>query len=92
MDEQVVILRFDGAASDIVARWRRALELWKERYPDFAPPSPSFIGESERGGVVVVNVFGTDQDHLNFGQKMGEPLAKAGLPTPSIEHVRLAPS
>jgi hypothetical protein len=39
---------------------------------------------------VVVNVFATDQDHLNFGQKMGEPLAKAGLPTPDIEHLRLA--
>jgi hypothetical protein len=46
MDEQVVILRFDGAASDIVARWRRAVELWKERYPDFAPPSPSFSGKA----------------------------------------------
>jgi hypothetical protein len=88
-DQVAVILRFDGAASDIVPRWRRAVEFWKERYPDFLPPSPSFVGESERGEVVVVNVFATDQDHLNFGQKMGEPLAKAGLPTPDIEHLRL---
>jgi hypothetical protein len=93
MGEQVaVILRFEGAPTDIVPRWRRAVELWKERYPEFAPPSQSFVGESEQSGVVVVNVFATDQDHLNFGQKMGEPLAKAGLPTPNIEHLRLAPS
>jgi hypothetical protein len=93
MDEPVaVILRFDGTASDIVPRWMRAVEFWKERYPDFAPPAQSFVGESEHGDVVVVNFFASDQDHLNFGQKMGEPLRKAGLPTPNIEHVEVVPS
>jgi hypothetical protein len=39
--------------------------------------------------LVVVNVFATDQDHLNFGQSMGGPMAAVGLTDPfaGLEHL-----
>jgi hypothetical protein len=87
--EVAVILHFDGDARELLPKWQRAVELWRERYEGYRGPASSLAGESERGGLTLVNVFENEQDHLDFGQKMGTPLAEAGLPTPGLEHVTI---
>jgi hypothetical protein len=87
VDEPViVILRWEGDPDRVLPRYEKAVDIWRERFASRGP-AQTFAGASERGGVVVVNVFAHDQDHLMFGRNMGDPLAAVGLPTPSIEHI-----
>ena len=87
MSEPVmVVLRFAGDARELLPKWERAVELWHDRYPAYRLPA-SVVAEGEHGGLVVVNVFASDDDHVNFGQKMGTPLREAGLETPELEHL-----
>jgi hypothetical protein len=81
------ILRWDGDAVSALERYERAVTLWRDTFVDCAVPLHAIAGRSERGGLVVVNVFQTNRDHLAFGRNMGEPLAAVGLPTPDVEHV-----
>ena len=69
-------------------RYERAVAAWRETFGDLSSgPLHAIAGRSERGGLVVVNVFPTNGDHLAFGRNMGDPLTAVGLPTPDVEHV-----
>ena len=84
----MAILRWDTDPDTALERYERAVEAWRERFGDQSSgPVYAIAGRGERGGLVVVNVFPTDGDHLAFGRNMGDPLAAVGLPTPDVEHV-----
>ena len=89
MSEPVMaILRWADDSEGALERYERAVAAWREAFDGRAPgPLHAIAARSERGGLVVVNVFRTDEDHLAFGRNMGEPLATAGLPTPDVEHL-----
>jgi hypothetical protein len=89
MSEAVMaILRWDADPDTALERYERAVSAWRERFGGpSSGPLHAVAGRSERGGLVVVNVFPTDEDHLAFGRNMGDPLAAVGLPTPDVEHV-----
>jgi hypothetical protein len=89
MSEPVMgILHWDADADVALERYESAVTAWRETFGgDSSGPLHAIAGRGERGGLVVVNVFRTDEDHLAFGRNMGEPLASAGLPTPEVEHV-----
>lgn len=81
------ILHWDGDPNTTLEGYERAVAAWRAKFPDQSEPVHAIAGRSERGGLVVVNVFRTNQDHLAFGRNMGAPLAAVGLPTPEVEHV-----
>jgi len=84
----MAILRWEGDPDTALERYERAVAAWRETFGDLSSgPLHAIAGRSERGGLVVVNVFSTDGDHLAFGRNMGDPLAAVGLPTPDVEHV-----
>jgi hypothetical protein len=84
----MAILRWEADPDTALERYERAVAGWRETFGDHsASPLHAIAGKSERGGLVVVNVFRTDEDHLAFGRNMGDPLAAVGLPTPDVEHV-----
>jgi hypothetical protein len=89
MSEAVMaILRWDADPDAALERYERAVSAWRETFGRHSSgPLHAIAGRSERGGLVVVNVFRTDEDHLAFGRNMGDPLAAVGLPTPHVEHV-----
>jgi hypothetical protein len=89
MSEPVAaILHWDADEDAALERYERAVTAWREKFSgQSAGPLHAIAGRSERGGLVVVNVFPTNEDHLAFGRNMGDPLAAVGLPTPDVEHV-----
>lgn len=89
MSEPVMgILRWEAEADVALERYESAVAAWRKTFGGHSSgPLYAIAGRSERGGLVVVNVFQTDEDHLAFGRNMGDPLAAAGLPTPDVEHV-----
>jgi hypothetical protein len=89
MSEAVMaILHWEADPDTALERYETAVAMWRETFGDLsAGPLHAIAGRSERGGLVVVNVFPTDGDHLAFGRNMGDPLTAVGLPTPDVEHV-----
>jgi hypothetical protein len=89
MSEPVAaILHWDADEDAALERYERAVTAWREKFSgQSAGPLHAIAGRSERGGLVVVNVFPTNEDHLAFGRNMGDLLAAVGLPTPDVEHV-----
>ena len=89
MNEPVLaILHWDADQGSALERYERAVTAWREKFGDQSSgPLHAIAGGSERGGLVVVNVFRTNEDHLAFGRNMGDPLAAVDLPTPDVEHV-----
>jgi hypothetical protein len=89
MSEPVMaILHWDADPDAALERYERAVTAWSETFGDkSSEPLHAIAGRSERGGLVVINVFRTNEDHLAFGRNMGDPLAAVGLPTPDVEHV-----
>ena len=89
MSEPVMaILHWEADPDTALERYERAVAAWRETFGDLSSgPLHAIAGRSERGGLVVVNVFPTDGDHLAFGRNMGDPLTAVGLPTPDVEHV-----
>ena len=84
----MAILRWDADPDVALERYERAVAAWREMFGHHSSgPLYAIAGRSERGGLVVVNVFPTNGDHLAFGRNMGDPLAAVGLPTPDVEHV-----
>jgi hypothetical protein len=84
----MAILRWDMDSDTALGQYERAVEAWQETFGNQSSgPVYAIAGRGERGGLVVVNVFPTDGDHLAFGRNMGDPLAAVGLPTPDVEHV-----
>ena len=87
----MVILRFAGDVEEVRPRWEQAVKLWQEQFGSEYRLPATIVAEGENGELVVVNVFATDQDHLNFGQNMGGPMAAVGVTEPfaSLEHLRV---
>jgi hypothetical protein len=85
----MVIIRFAGDVDEVLPRWEQAVKLWQEQFGSEYRLPATVVAEGESGGLVVVNVFATDQDHLNFGQNMGGPMAAVGLTGPfaALEHL-----
>jgi hypothetical protein len=84
----MAILRWEEDPDTALERYERAVALWRGTFGDHSSgPLHAIAGRSERGGLVVVNVFPTNGDHLAFGRNMGNPLTAVGLPTPDVEHV-----
>ena len=84
----MAILRWDADPASALERYETAVTAWRQMFGvGSCPPLHAIAGRSERGGLVVVNVFRTNRDHLAFGRNMGEPLATAGLASPDVEHV-----
>src|SRR5881628_1938744 len=87
------ILHWDADEDAALERYERAVTAWREKFSgQSAGPLHAIAGRSERGGLVVVNVFPTDEDHLAFGRNMGDPLAAVGLPRPTSNTCRSAAS
>ena len=90
-DTVMAILRWDTDPDTTLERYETAVEAWRETFGDQSSgPVYAIAGQSERGGLVVVNVFPTDGDHLAFGRNVGDPLAAVGLPTPDVEHLSVS--
>jgi hypothetical protein len=84
----LAILHWDADQDAAFERYERAVTAWREKFGGKSSgPLHAIAGRSERGGLVVVNVFRTNADHLAFGRNMGESLAAVDLPTPDVEHV-----
>ena len=84
----MAILRWEADPDMALERYERAVAEWRKTFGDHSSgPLHAIAGRSERGGLVVVNVFPTNEDHLAFGRNMGDPLTAVGLPTPDVEHV-----
>ena len=84
----MAILRWDTDPDTTLERYDCAVAEWRKTFGDVsAGPLHAIAGRSERGALVVVNIFPTNGDHLAFGRNMGGPLEAVGLPTPDVEHV-----
>ena len=78
----MAILRWEADPDTALERYERAVAAWRETFGDLSSgPLHAIAGRSERGGLVVVNVFPTNRDHLAFGRNMGDPLTAVGLRT-----------
>ena len=84
----MAILHWEENPETALERYERAVAAWRKTVGEHSSqPLHAIAGRSERGGLVVVNVFPTNGDHLAFGRNMGDPLTAVGLPTPDVEHV-----
>jgi hypothetical protein len=84
----MAILHWEADPGTALERYEQAVTAWREKFGGpTSGPLHAIAGRSERGGLVVVNVFRTNEDHLAFGRNMGDPLTAVGLPTPDVEHV-----
>jgi hypothetical protein len=84
----MAILHWEADRDTALERYERAVAAWRQTFGDLSSgPLHAIAGRSERGGLVVVNVFRSNEDHLAFGRNMGDPLAAVDLPTPAVEHV-----
>ena len=90
-DRVMVILRWDDDANTALERYERAIAAWRARSDEHsAEPAVAFAGRSDRGGLVVVNVFATEGDHRVF-HTLGSVLEEVGLARPDVERVVLEP-
>jgi hypothetical protein len=84
----MAILHWEADPDTALERYEKAVAAWRETFGGHSSgPLHAIAGRSERGGLVVVNVFRTNEDHLAFGRNIGDPLAAVSLPTPDVEHV-----
>jgi hypothetical protein len=88
MSESVmVILHWDEDPASALGRYERAVAAWRERFGErSSEPARALAGRSDRGGLVVVNVFATDEEHHAF-HSLGDLLEEVGLPRPDVERV-----
>jgi hypothetical protein len=86
-EEMMVLIRFGGNADDLLPRWLGAVNRWRkdDATKDFAPPIMAAHMKTE-DGLFVMNLFASDEEHKNFGEKMGPHLQAEGLTRPWIEH------
>ena len=90
-DEMMVLIRFGGNADDLLPRYLGAVKGWREgeATKDFAPPLMSAHMKTE-DGLLVMNLWATDEDHRNFGLKVGPHLEAEGITRPWVEHYPIA--
>ena len=70
-DEMMVLLRFGGDADDLLPRYLGAVKRWREddATKNFSPPLMAAHMKTE-DGLLVMNLWASDEDHRNFGLKM----------------------
>jgi hypothetical protein len=90
MSESVmVILHWDEDPETALERYERAFAAWRERFGERSSgPAHALAGHSDRGGLVVVNVFATDEDHHAF-HSLSDLLEEVGLARPDVERVAI---
>ena len=90
-DEMMVLLRFGGDADDLLPRYLGAVKRWREddATKNFSPPLMAAHMKTE-DGLLVMNLWANDEDHKNFGLKMGPSLEAEGLTRPWVEHFPIA--
>jgi hypothetical protein len=83
-------IRFGGNADDLLPRYIAAVNRWREdpKTKDFAAPLMAAHMKTA-DGMLVMNLWQTDEDHKNFGEKMAPYLQTEGLTRPWVEHFRL---
>jgi hypothetical protein len=85
----MVILRWSDDPDVALERYEQAVATWRERFGDRArEPERVIAGRSDRGGLVVVNLFDAEEDHHAF-HGVGELLSDAGHATPEVERVEV---
>ena len=85
----MVILRWSDDAEAALERYEQALATWRERFGGHArEPAQVIAGRSDRGGLVVVNLFASEEDHHAF-HGIGGLLSDAGYATPEVERVEV---
>ena len=89
MTPLMVTIRFEGDAEELFPKWQRAVELWKEEFGDRGETPSTVVAEGEHGGLVIVNVFSSDEAHKAFGRDIGGPMGTVGLSGPQLEHLNV---
>ena len=85
----MVILRWGGDAEAALESYEQAVLTWRERSGAHAQePVEVIAGRSDRGGLVVVNLFAHEEDHHAF-HRVGALLSDAGHETPEVERVEV---
>lgn len=85
----MVILRWRDDPEAALERYAQALATWRERFGGHArDPARVIAGRSEHGGLVVVTLFASEQDHHAF-HGVRELLSDAGHATPEVERVEV---
>jgi hypothetical protein len=87
----MVLIRFGGNADDLLPRYLGAVKRWREdeTTKDFAPPLMAAHMKTE-DGLLVMNLWASDEDHKNFGLRVGPHLEAEGLTRPWVEHFPVA--
>jgi hypothetical protein len=82
-DEMMVLLRFGGDADDLLPRYLGAVKRWREddATKNFSPPLMAAHMKTQ-DGLLVMNLWANDEDHKNFGLKMGPSLEAEALTRP----------
>jgi hypothetical protein len=90
-DEMMVLIRFGGDADDLLPRYLNVVKRWREdeATKHHSPPLMAAHMKTE-DGLLVMNLFATDEDHKNFGEKLGPHLEAEGITRPWIEHYPIA--
>jgi hypothetical protein len=91
-DPVAVIVRFNGDADDLFEGFEKARQLWMAARQESGYNAPNFYAVAKTGaGIVLVDCFDTDEDHLAFGENMGEYLEAVGMPGPDhLEHLEVS--
>ena len=85
----MVILRWHDDPEAALERYEQAVATWRERSGGHArEPARVIAGRSDRGGLVVVNLFASEQDHHAL-HAVRDLLSDAGHATPEIERVEV---
>jgi hypothetical protein len=88
-DPFMVILRWRDEPEAALERYKQALATWRERFGGHTQdPARVIAGRSDRGDLVVVNLFASEQDHHAF-HGVRELLSDAGHATPEVERVEV---
>ena len=87
-DPIAVIVRFNGDADDLFARFEKARQSWIEaQNGDYNRPAFYAVCKTE-DGIVIVDGWETDADHKAFGRHMEPHLEAAGMGGPDhLEHL-----
>jgi hypothetical protein len=91
-DPIAVIVRFNGDADDLFEGFEKARQLWMAARQESGYNAPNFYAVAKtEDGIVLVDCFDTDADHLAFGENMGEYLEAVGMPGPyHLEHLEVS--
>jgi hypothetical protein len=90
-NELMVLLRFGGNADDLLPRYLAAANRWRKDEANKEFAGPLMAAHMKTGdGLLVMNLFRTDEEHREFGLNMGPHLAAEDLTRPWVEHFPVA--